>query len=380
MPTKVKKPKKGGRPVPADLQGLKNLLRVVSRGKYLWESTFDAIRDPVMIIDRSYTIERANLEAASRSGREIRDLIGQKCYRVFAQREGVCPGCPMKEVLSTQKPRSVEIEKLMPERDFLVDSYPMATDEETGRNRVVHHYREVTEEKRLQRKLIQTEKMAAVGMLASGVAHEINNPLAGILAFTQLLQKDLAGQAPVQEDLREIENAARRCKKIVEDLLTFARPHGEGKKSPLSIPEEVEKILPLARLNLRHYNVTMATEYAPDLPLVQGSSVRLQQVFLNLINNAAQAMREKGGEVRLRVRTVGDQVVAEVIDHGIGISHEDLPRVFDPFFTTKGAGEGTGLGLSICYSIISEHGGKIEVESREGRGSLFRVLLPVSVT
>ena len=378
MAKRVKKSSGGKRSkIPSDLKGLRELFSVVSRGKYMWEATFDAIRDPVMLIGRDFHIERANLAAAERSGRPIRDLIGERCYRIFAKREAICPNCPLSETLKGKEPRSVEIDSLMPGGDFQVNSYPLVRDIDAGEYRVVHHYRDITEEKRLQRKLIQSEKMAAIGMLAGGVAHEINNPLAGILAFTQLLRNEFPeGQA--QNDLKEIEEAARRCKRIVEDLLLFSRPHQEGDMHSLSIQETVEKILPLARLNLRHKNIAMATEYETALPPIRGNATRLQQVFLNLINNAAHAMEVQGGEVRLKIRNAPDrgQIFAEVIDHGCGIKKEDLSRIFDPFFSTKERGEGTGLGLSICYSIVSEHGGKIEVESQVGKGSVFRVVLP----
>jgi two-component system NtrC family sensor kinase len=348
----------------------------------MWEATFDAIHDPVMIIDKNFNIERANRASADRSGHDIKDLIDKKCYRVFAGRDGICPHCPLPETLKRRVRGAVEIKDLMPNGDFEVNSYPLLQDagggEGGGEDRVVHHYRDVTEERRLQRKLSQSEKMAAIGMLAGGVAHEINNPLAGILAFTQLLKGELPeGQS--RSDIQEIEEAAKRCKKIVEELLVFAQPHREGDRTALSLEEAIEKILPLSRLNLRHRNVTMTAGYESNLPLVRGNAARLQQVFLNLINNAGQSMSSAGGgEVALRVRGSEDrgQVLAEVIDHGCGIRSEDLPKIFDPFFTTKGRTEGTGLGLSICYSIISEHGGKIEVESEVGKGSLFRVILP----
>jgi two-component system, NtrC family, sensor kinase len=222
-------------------------------------------------------------------------------------------------------------------------------------------------------------KMAAIGMLAGGVAHEINNPLAGILAFTQLLKNEMTNPE-AQGDLSEIEQAAKRCKKIVEDLLTFARPHGESELKSLSLREAVNQILPLSKLNLKHRNVTLVTRYEEGLPHVHGNSARLQQVFLNLINNAAQSMAS-GGEVTVTIASNPDrsQVVAEVRDRGCGIRKEDLGKIQDPFYTTKGR-EGTGLGLSICYSIISEHGGRMEVESEVGVGSVFRVILPAVVS
>jgi len=393
-----------------NIQKLKRLFNIVERGKFMWESTFDAIRDPVLIMGKDYRIVRANLAAAERSGREIRDLVGSRCYEAFAGRSSVCPHCPLGETLRSGDPLSVAIDGMMADGDFIVNSYPIVppppAKPDVGSNRgknplsprypssnysvkggdvtkplAVHHYRDVTEEKSLQRKLIQSEKMAAIGMLAGGVAHEINNPLAGILAFTQLLKNEIE-QPEAQGDLNEIEQAAKRCKKIVEDLLMFSRPHGESELKEISLAETVDQILPLSKLNLKHRNVTLATRYESGLPGVRGNAARLQQVFLNLINNAGQSMSASGGgevSIQLSASADRDHVTAEVSDTGDGIKKEDMVKIFDPFYTTKGR-EGTGLGLSICYSIISEHGGKLEVESQVGVGSVFRVILPAAKT
>ncbi len=374
---KPKKKKKRSLQSASEIRKLRRLFDIVERGKYMWESTFDAIRDPVMIIGGDYQVARANVAAAQRCGHEIRDLIGKKCFEAFAGRKDVCPHCPLAETAKNQTARMVEIDGLMREGDFTVNSYPLLYKKPSGGPFVVHHYHDITDEKRLQRKLIQTEKMAAIGMLAGGVAHEINNPLAGILAFTQLMKNEIPEEGEIKNDLNEIEEAAKRCKKIVEDLLTFARPHREGDLSPLSLEDAIDKILPLARLNLRHRNVTLVTNYGKNLPLVRGNAARLQQVFLNLINNAAQSM-SSGGQVTVTLHTDGSgkRVTAEVRDRGTGIKKELLTKIFDPFFSTKDRSEGTGLGLSICHSIVAEHGGGIEVESQEGKGSVFRVILP----
>jgi len=213
-------------------------------------------------------------------------------------------------------------------------------------------------------------------MLAGGVAHEINNPLGGILAFTQLLKSEFAAESAAQEDLNEIEEAAKRCKKIVADLLTLSRPSTGLELSTQNLNEIIEKILPMLRLSLRESSILIKTDYAADLPQVVGEITRLQQVFLNLIKNAAEASRQ-GGEVIVRTRRSRDrnECVVEVQDSGEGIKEEDLSRIFDPFFTTKGH-RGTGLGLSICDSIINDHRGRMEVESVYGKGSTFRVVLP----
>ncbi len=381
MLQRIRPPKKA-RKTPKDVKKLRELLGIVSRGKLMWEATFDAIGDPVMIIDSRYRILRANIETARRAGVPINELVGTTCYVRFARRRAPCPGCPLANTLKTGLSGSTQIGGLIPdEADFRVSSYPLSMGGGEGGPAVVHHYHDNTEERRLQRQLIQSERMAAIGMLAGSVAHEINNPLAGILAFTQLLKGELKSEAGAQNDLGEIEEAARRCKKIVEDLLVFARPHPEGAQEVFFLQEAIEKILPLARLNLRHQNVTIATDYQEGTPPIRGNPGRIQQVFLNLVHNAAHAMGGAGGgEIRIRLGATanGGKVYGEVIDKGCGIAPEELKKVFDPFFTTKEKHHGTGLGLSICYSIIADHGGKIEAASKVGKGSCFRVILPAA--
>ncbi|MBI2083212.1 MAG: PAS domain-containing protein [Deltaproteobacteria bacterium] len=372
--------KKDDQKVFNDLDALKALFQVVERGKLTWEATFDAIRDPVLIISSDYRIDRANLAASERAKKKIVEMIGQHCYEVFAGRNAVCPRCPLKETLETNHPYSVEIEKLRKETDFQVSSYPLPL-ESAENPRVVHHYRDVTGERLLRRQLVQSEKMAAIGMLAGGVAHEINNPLGGILAFTQLLKAELPPESSVQEDLKEIEEAAKRCKKIVSDLLSFSRPSPGADMIPQDINALVERIMPMLRLSLREAQVTIQTEYGKNLPPVLGDASRLQQVFMNLIRNASEAMKG-GGAVTIRTGVSSEQpgdFFIEFQDTGPGIRAQDLPHIFDPFFTTKGH-KGTGLGLSICDSIIHDHHGHIEVQSELNKGSLFRVVLPVYET
>lgn len=361
------------------LSYLEQLAETLSRGKYMWESTFDAIGDPVMIIDEEYAVQRANLAAADRAGKDIRAMIGKKCFNVYAGREDICPLCPLKTTIARGQPSNIWIDQLMKARDFQVSSYPYE-DPVSGKKSVVHHYREVTEEKRLQRKLLQSEKMVALGTLAGGVAHEINNPLGGILAFAQLIQRDLDEGSSLKDDIREIESAAIRCKEIVENLLEFSRQSHENEKTEVAINSVIEKILPLVRLKLRSQQIELKTEYDQRDPRIMGSATRFQQVILNLLTNAAQAI-DKNGIVR--ISTCLDEknrtVIVKIEDTGCGIPAEDLGRIFDPYFTTKDAGGGTGLGLSISYSIISEYGGQIDVQSEVDRGSLFTITLPAKV-
>ncbi len=224
--------------------------------------------------------------------------------------------------------------------------------------------------------LLQAEKMAALGRMAGGVAHEINNPLGGILAFAQVLQRDLAGSGPdIQEGLQTIRDCALRCKSIVDHLLSFSRRARPQDHQPVDLNRTAEAALALLRLDARYRERAVEKDFAAAPPTVLGQDSLLQQVVLNLLQNAFQAS-PPDQPVFLRTGTDGENTFLEVEDRGAGIPEEMLSHIFEPFFTTKPAGEGTGLGLSICYGIAREHGGDIRVRSRLGQGTVFRLMLP----
>jgi len=226
--------------------------------------------------------------------------------------------------------------------------------------------------------LIQSAKLAAIGELVSGVAHEINNPLAGISGHTQLLlRRDFDG--PVKESLEHIYGESRRVTRIVQNLLSFARQQPPQNLS-LSINETVTRTLEMRSYDLGVDSIELVTDLDRGNPAVFGDPQQLQQVFLNIVNNAQQAMVAAHGRGRLEVksRRVNDNVRITFTDDGPGIPASTIDRVFDPFFTTKEAGKGTGLGLSICYGIVKEHGGNISVESPGSSGSIFTVEVPLA--
>lgn len=361
------------------IKDLEQLVKTISRGKYMWESTFDAITSPVMIVSSDYRILRANLAAATASSIDVRAMIGSLCYQTLAGFDSPCPGCPLKNTLDTGNSLFHSLAPFKKSsREYNVNAYPLSPHK--GEAQAVLHYREVTEENKLQRQLLQSEKMAAIGTLAGGVAHEINNPLGGILAFTQLAMRDLPRDHPAQSDLKEVEDAALRCKQIVQDLLDFSRQRKDEPFQPVQLNEVLTKILPLIGVQAKSSRINITTRFEEGLPLIQGSFHRLQQVFLNLATNANQAMKNGG---RLGLKTYSDRktkrVFAEVSDTGQGIEHGHADKIFDPYFTTKGQGEGTGLGLSITYGIIQDHDGRIEVKSRKPseRGTLFIIEFPM---
>jgi len=229
----------------------------------------------------------------------------------------------------------------------------------------------------MQAHLIQSEKLASLGKLAAGIAHEINNPLGGILIYSNLILEDIGGKSPYYENLKKIVKETSRCKNIVRGLLEFARPK-EPEASLINITEVVDSALAIVESQTLFQNIKIKKAYASDLPKIVADGAQLQQVFMNIILNAAEAM---DGDGRLTLSTSlnedGSYIEAQFSDTGHGIKEEDKKRLFEPFFSTKDVGKGTGLGLAISYSIIQKHNGTIEVDSQIGKGSTFTVRLPV---
>ena len=238
--------------------------------------------------------------------------------------------------------------------------------------------RDVTELKSAQLQLLQAEKLSTIGEVISGVAHELNNPLSGVLGFSQLLMARHGG-SPLARELEKINDAAQRCQKIVKNLLSFSRVHKPERKR-LGVNGILEKTLDMKEYQLRVNNIEVVRELDPDLPLTMLDFHQMQQVFLNLINNAQHAMesvRGRPGNLRVQTSQVDGRIRVEITDNGEGMDPERLERIFDPFFTTKEKSEGTGLGLSVSYGIVNEHGGKIYASSRKGIGTTFLLELPI---
>ena len=229
-----------------------------------------------------------------------------------------------------------------------------------------------------QASLIQSEKLASLGKLAAGIAHEINNPLGGILIYSHLILEDLDKKNPHYENLRKIVKETSRCKDIVKGLLEFARPK-EPEMSQLNINDIVDSSLAIMERQALFQNIVIKKSYAPALPKIVGDGAQLQQVFMNIIINAAEAMNGTGSlTICTSLNKDGSFIDVSIADTGHGIKDEDKERIFEPFFSTKEVGKGTGLGLSISYSIVQKHQGTIEVQSEIGEGSTFTVKLPVT--
>jgi two-component system NtrC family sensor kinase len=237
--------------------------------------------------------------------------------------------------------------------------------------------RDVTERRHMQEQLVITDRLASVGELAAGIAHELNNPLTGVIGFSQLLL-DKEMPEDIKQDIKVVYGEAQRASQVVKNLITFARKHAAVKEK-VSINEIIKKVLELRAYEQNLENIIVDARFDSELPESMVDYFQLQQVFLNIIINAEYFMKEAhhGGKLTITTERVGNKVRASFADDGPGIARENLGHLFDPFFTTKEVGKGTGLGLSICHGIIAEHGGRIYVESEPGKGATFIVELPI---
>ena len=233
---------------------------------------------------------------------------------------------------------------------------------------------DITDRVRLEAQLQHSDKMASIGLLAAGVAHEVNTPLAGISSYAQLLRGQIDSTDPRSVLAQKIETQSFRAAEIISSLLRFSRS-ADIEQAPVDLNRVLLDVLALSELQLTSVNVKVRQELAPHLPAVRGSASRLQQVFFNLISNARDAMPH-GGWLTVATWCEVDSVIAEVRDTGDGIPRDHIRRIYDPFFTTKGVGRGTGLGLSVAYGIVQDHRGSISVESVPRVGTAFRVALP----
>jgi len=285
---------------------------------------------------------------------------------------------PALERLSSIESGSVELPLTVSgeERIYDLETVPMrdSQDRQVGWLAIL---RDITQRKKMQEQLIAQDRLASIGELTSGIAHELNNPLANVIGFSELLLKrDLP--ADVKADVNVISGEAERAAKVVDGLLTFARTQ-HGDESPIDVNEIIEKTLELRAHDQRANNIRTITRFAPSLSEITGNDFQLRQVFLDIIINAESSMIGANGKGTLTIVTerAGDFIRVSFTDDGPGIPPQNLARLFDPFFTTKEVGKGTGLGLSICHGIVAEHGGRIWAESGPGEGATFSVELPV---
>jgi two-component system, NtrC family, sensor kinase len=355
------------------------LFQVVSRSQKEWETTFDAMQDCVSVHDTTGKVIRANVALARRLKTIPQNVIGRYCSEIYSPEGSGLNPCRHTRTLKATSFSVEEIALPVMGGTFQISVSPWY-DKNSRLAGSIHVAKDISNEKLLQQQLIQSEKLSAIGELISGIAHELNNPLTGVMGYSQLLQlrKDLDERA--KDNLLKINNLALRCQKIVQNLLSFARKQ-KPERTLSDINDIIEKTVELRSYELQVNNIEISRQLDRNLPKTIADAHQLQQVFLNILTNAEQAMLEAHANGSLIIRTHADdsktRIIVEIIDDGPGIPESYLTRIFDPFFTTKEVGKGTGLGLSLSYGIIKEHGGNIYARSQLGEGSIFVIELPI---
>ncbi len=377
------------------------------------ETILNGIQDFIMVITPQMEIIDVNDAFLAKMHYNRKDVIGRKCHEVYHKIDYPCKAgqadCPLCEVVSNKRQIRKIQTRMMPDGDkrfYEVNIYPIW--EKDGKiQKFIHISRDITQHKREEEeitrrleqmvedrtrqvketheKLLHQDKMSSLGKLSASVVHEINNPIAGILNLILLMQRiiteDTLGPQQIQQFqhyLSLMETETRRTSRIVSNLLAFSR---QSKMEPkrLNLNRLIEQTLMLNSNMLKMDGIKVGTELDPDLPDLQGSEDQLQQVFMNLISNAGEAMANGGGVLTIETRHLltEDRLQINFTDTGCGIPEENIPKLFEPFFTTKKKGKGVGLGLSVVYGIVQEHGGSIYAKSKVGRGTTFQVKLPL---
>lgn len=370
------------------------------------QTALDGIHDCISIVDKNFQIIFVNEAASRRAGKNWRSLLGNKCYAQLWGKNTPCENCVTGKVFETGKPQqiikgtigtdgrkyfmehfvfpitgkegtveyTVEIFRDITERKLLEEEREQQRLELGKRIRELRHAYE--ELKSLQNQLLQSEKMASIGILASSLAHELDTPLATISGYCELLAEDIQDENLLGR-VKTISEQVIKCQKTTRGLLDFSRKSNCERKL-CNIHTLINSILSLVEHRLVIHKIKLHTTFDDRAPSVLVDGNQIQQVILNLVNNAVDAL-PRGGDIFIETRMNQEAKSVEIIfeDNGIGIPHEKQRHIFSPFFTTKEPGKGTGLGLSICKNIISAHNGKITLESHAGSGTKFAISLPL---
>jgi len=347
----------------------------IQKGLRQWENAFDSILDPLFILLPDYSIARVNMAIEKMIGKSSNTIAGEKCYTIFKSSPTACDDCIAAKSFKTGKTSVNEVVPCFDTKGLFASAYPVLDDNGTVTS-VIQYNNDRSAEYKLYKQLIQSEKLAAIGMLASNISHEINNPLGGILAYAQLFKSELPKGDALSVDMGEIEAACYRCKNIISNLLDFSRDTSGDQKAPVSLQKIIEGTLPLLNICIKNHELLVENEPVPLY--VWGNAGQLQQVLFNFITNAVDATPKNGKITISTKRLLNDGTCSfSVSDNGVGISKEAQTKIFEAFFTTKDKGRGTGLGLFVSYGIILDHKGSITVDSKQDCGSTFTVTLPL---
>jgi PAS domain S-box-containing protein len=358
-----------------DLTEQRKLEKKIRDAKMNLEAIFDGIRDQLSLTDPQYRILRVNRSVIETRQNTFQGLIGRKCYDAYYQRTSPCEGCPAAVTIETKQPASSILKTAKGGATLQIFSYPIV-DEKGNLVSIIEYVRDITEEQQLQEQLIQSEKLAGIGTLASGVAHEINNPLTVITGMTEVALEE-EDPYEIKTYLKDILQCSQRIKEIVKGLSSYSRVARQGEQGLVSINEVLEESLKMVGLAMKAHRVEVIKKFQ-CAEKIEANIGEIQQVFTNLITNAFHAMDGEGGTLTLATRSLKGSIEVTVSDTGTGIPQKYLKKIFDPFFTTKELGKGTGLGLNIVHRIVAKYEGTVDVKSTHGKGTTFTITFPIN--
>lgn len=376
--------------------------------KHQWEATFDAIVDPVSLITDDFTLVRINRSFAERSNAEPDKLIGRKCFEALWGRPSPCEGCGLTggqrvaaKVVGTGssfrlKPARTAGTPAGEEANVIYDVFSQEIRfEREERTLYVNMYHDMSSQIRLERQIVESAKMAELGTIGSSIAHELNNPLGGMLSFLQLIKMDLPGKAEApswQHDIDEMEQAARRCRDIVQSLLGFTRKSASDVTESIDLRDVVDQALKITEIQTRSMGIIVRHERPAEPVMARGQFNALAQALRNFLQNAQEAIAERkralrdsgegpasgafAGEIRISLEGGADGSRIEIVDNGIGFDPSLGELIYHPMYTTKDPARNPGLGLTVAQQIVRDHGGRVEISSVKDAGTAAKISLP----
>ena len=343
--------------------------------KRQWEATFDAISDPVCLTDSQFNILRVN--KGFRNDMQMpseQEILGRKCYSILFGRQSPCPGCQRGQPFQLKSIREQSNEVYQVYSNVLIDNQGMS---------YFQMYRDITQSLNLERQVIESAKMAELGTISSSIAHELNNPIGGMLNFLQLMKMDLSGEESYYDDIAEIEAGTQKCRSIVQNLLGFSRRSSENSIEKINLIEVLDQAIKITELKTRSIGIQIEPDFPTNEIFIAGRFNLLAHAFRNILQNSQESIIDKRnqeknyrGLISVIARESTGQIVIEISDDGLGLEEENLDKIFDPLYTTKDPDTNSGLGLTLAQQIVQEHEGEIKVTINKDKKISLKIIFP----
>ncbi|MCP3944871.1 MAG: response regulator [Desulfobacteraceae bacterium] len=372
----------------AEIKKRKTAEEKSKKAKKEWKEIFEAIGHMTMILDKDRTIISANRSTIEQIGKSKEEIIGKKCYEIFHHSDTAHENCPIKHFDNSGDITTKEVLFKATNKSYIVSCTPIFSNNRKLQ-KIIHIATDITHRKKLEKDLIQSHKMEAIGTLAGGIAHDFNNILSVLLGYSDLSLQNVEPGSILEENLKEIYNAGIRAKDLVKQILTFAR-QAEDELLPSRVDLIVKEVIKFIRSSIP--STIAIKDDIQTKSKTMANVTQIHQVLMNLCSNASHAMNKMGGILTIGLKDIkiddkisqipfepGDYLELTVSDTGTGISPDIIDHIFEPYFTTKDTGEGTGMGLAVVQSIIKETGGYLTVKSRSGKGTVFTIFLPIII-